>query len=148
MNATDYVYGHNRTDCFISMENFYFSGDLAYSTLTSSGYFSWFNMLNALDHFVKIPYSIHTMVYSCYHGAIEVIDLTKEYSAFASDGEIILFNLFYNIGYIYESVRNIVFYFNMMDYTRVKTASDFGFEMGLIARLLFYPTKAKLDAQM
>jgi hypothetical protein len=59
------------------MENFFSSGQLGYHTLTSSPSFSYFTLLTALDHFISIPYSVHTLVYSCYHGAQEVITLTE-----------------------------------------------------------------------
>lgn len=96
-------------------------------------------MLEAFDHFIEFPYKLHTITHSCYHGAFEMINIGIRYKDFTQDPEIILFNLLFNFGEMYESARNLAFYFNFKPYTRVKTSFDFGFELGNLIRLLFYP---------
>jgi hypothetical protein len=46
---------------------------------------------------------------------------------------------------MYESARNISFYFYFKPYTRIKTSFDFGFEIGNLIRLLLYPKHKQLD---
>jgi hypothetical protein len=143
-NATEFVYGGHRTNCYYRSENVVSSLILAEHTLTYD-WFSWFAMLEAFDHFIEVPYKLHTITHSCYHGGIEILKLFIRYGDFVQKPEILLFNLLFNFGDMYDSARNIAFYFYYKPYTRVKSAFEFGFEIGNLARLIFYPKHEQLD---
>jgi hypothetical protein len=67
------------------------------------------------------------------------------YTEFVADPEILLFNLMYNFGKIYDGVKNVVLYFQAKEYTRVKDGFAFGNEVGQLLYYIFVPAKDKLS---
>jgi hypothetical protein len=56
-----------------------------------------------------------------------------------------MFNLFYNLGAMVKSLRNLSLYFFDIEFTRVKTPFDFGEELGYLFWNLFYPAEDYLE---
>jgi len=70
MNATQFIFGENRTFCQFGAENLYYSfyqivPDLYNKTEN-------FTLLNAMDSFFNGLSQVNTIVYSCYYGTFEV----------------------------------------------------------------------------
>ena len=110
LNATNFIFGQNRTECYFDLDDMVLHGRVGSRVLTHN-WFNWFDFLASVDQFIYIPFMVHALIDECYYGALEIVDLSLEYVQFASTPDIVLFNLVYNIGDIYNSLRNIVFYF-------------------------------------
>ena len=82
---------------------------------------------------------------NCNDSIYELEDLFGQYASFFMNTDDIMFNLFYNGGYLLKGVSNIIMYFIALEYTRIKTPFDMGMELGQIFWLLFYPAQKYLD---
>ena len=56
-----------------------------------------------------------------------------------SDTGTLLFNFYFNAGTTISSVRNLLLYFFMPEFSRVKTPRDFGNEVGQMIWYNLYP---------
>lgn len=138
LNATQFIFGQNRTGCQFGSENIWHAGDEGKIMLERYG-FKYFNILASLDQFLMVSYSLHNITYDCYYGVKEVDTLRKAYQTSMSDFSVFKFNLFFGAGSVTTGVRNILLYFYEQQYTRVKDSFDFGTELGQIFWFLFYP---------
>ena len=105
-NATDMIYGGNKTDCVDSLVIIWATLRTSMRELTHGGY-NYFRMLKAFDSFLAIPYNLHTSVYGCYWGTTEIVSDLEAYASTFSRPLTLLFNLVYNGGAVYNSVRNL-----------------------------------------
>jgi hypothetical protein len=60
-------------------------------------------------------------------------------------GNIFWFNIFYNLGVVLRSSRNLFFYFRNIEYTKTKTRFQVGQELGTIFWNLFFPAELNID---
>ena len=72
---------------------------------------NWFDFLESIDHYIYVPYNLHTLQFSCTESVSEIADLTRKYTQFLSDKDTIWFNLFYSGGNIFKGSVNIAMYF-------------------------------------
>ena len=98
-----------------------------------------FTLLNAVDHFFEGLSQVNTIVYSCYYGTFEVKTLVDYYTKTFSDTNTLLFNLYFNAGTTISSVRNLLLYFYLPEFSRVKNPRDFGNEVGQMLWFNLYP---------
>jgi hypothetical protein len=64
-------------------------------------------MLKAFDSFLDVPYNLHTSVYGCYWGVVEIGEVGGAYVSAFTRPMTLLFNLVFNLGGIYNSARNL-----------------------------------------
>lgn len=98
-----------------------------------------FTLLNAFDHFFNGLNQVNTIVYSCYYGTFEVKTLVDYYRQTFADTKTLVFNLYFNAGTTISSVRNLLLYFYMPEFSRVKSPKDFGNEVGQLLWYNLYP---------
>lgn len=69
MNTTSFLYGQNRSDCQIGIEDMYAAYNSSEQQLKNgTGYF---NYLKFIDRVLEVPYLSNTIVFSCYYGTTE-----------------------------------------------------------------------------
>jgi hypothetical protein len=100
------------------------------NTISEENPVDYFDFWLAFDMYLLIPYNIHEAYYSCYMSAIEIYALFLSYAEFASNLDILWFNMLYNMGSVIKGVSNIVMYFYAKEYTRVTDGFTFGLELG------------------
>lgn len=137
LNTTAFLYGQNRSDCQMGVEDILAAGNSSFEQL--SKYSGYFNFLNFIDKFLEAPYLSDTIVFSCFYGVDEYSSLGNNYLKTFKDPSILKFNLIYNGGNLIHSVKNIVLYFYDSKYTRVVDPKAFGMEIGQMLWQVFYP---------
>ena len=143
-NATQITFGANRTLCQFAGEDLWYSAGMG-NELISRDFFSYFDMLAAIDAYLYVPYNLYAIQFSCTASVDEISSLVNKYTVFTLDFDIIWFNLFYNAGTIMKGVTNIIMYWVAKDYTRVDSPFSLGMELGQIFWLIFYPAEEYLD---
>ena len=98
----------------------------------------YFDFWLAFDHYLNIPYNLYTIFDGCYYGAREIYFLALEYAEFASNLNVIYFNLLYNMGTGIKNVSNIVMYFLAKEFSRISDGFTFGMELGTLIQLSLY----------
>ena len=147
LNATQISFGGNRTTCQFAMEAVADSTVFATQVATEKWPNYW-NVLKAIDSYLVVPYSLHSLVYGCYWGVLEMADLLFDYIVFHKDPLILAFNFAYNLGFLATAIRNIWMWNVAKEYTRVRDAFTMGIEIGQLFWLIFYPAQQYLDQQL
>lgn len=73
---------------------------------------------------------MYDVLFSCYEGVKEIYTLVMKYIMFATNPNIMYFNLAYNAGTIIKNITNLVMFFYAKEYTRVSDGFTFGLELG------------------
>lgn len=101
--------------------NFYGSGLKTYNQLRSN--LTVFGALIAVDYALDITYHIYDINYSCYYGAFEAYMQLLKYTDFLGDPLILVWNIVYNIGIMYQMAKDSIMYF--LDPTKSKVKNSF-----------------------
>ena len=80
-NATELLFGENRTDCQFAIEAIIDSSIYATQILVEK-WFNYWNVLRAIDNYLQVSYSLYDVCYACYHGIMELLGLLKNYIEF------------------------------------------------------------------
>ena len=81
LNSTQLSFGGNRSECQFGMESIVDSS--IYATLViREKWPNYFNVLKAIDSYLMVTYELHTLVFSCYWGVLEMKDLLSDYFIF------------------------------------------------------------------
>lgn len=65
----------------------------------------------AFDIFLDVPYHIYDINYSCYYGAFEAWAQMLNYTLFVYNPMILLWNLIYNFGLMYNAIKDTITFF-------------------------------------
>lgn len=117
----------------------YDHGQTGYQTLSQSR--DYFSVLSGVESVLYVLTFSNPLVFSCKQGLFESKAFVDAYRTGMTQGSIFQFNLFYNLGSMLTSLRNIFYYFAEIEYTRVKTSFEMGYELGTMFWYLFYPSE-------
>lgn len=121
----------------------WWNGESGYDRLrTKLGYF---NLLLAIDNFLYVTRDFHISISALGFGYQESIQVLTWFKLSKTDAGVLRGNWFYNGGLVFTSCRNLFYYFERIELTRVKTPFDFGMELGLIYWHLFYPASVNVN---
>jgi len=93
-------------------------------------------VFEAIDQLLITTYQVYNLNIKCYAGAIESWILLVGYTGILSDPSFLGPNFLFNFGHMYDSVKDIIVFFNGSDTGgNAKSAFQVGFEIG---ELLYY----------
>lgn len=98
---------------------------------------TYYGILKGFDIFYDITYHVQDMTYSCYAALFEGYDQLLGYGDFVTNPSYLLTNLIYNFGLMYNSVKDVIVFFQGSQFSGAKTAHDAGYELGSLLYYIF-----------
>ncbi len=68
-------------------------------------------LFDTVDAGLYTTYQAYDISYSCYYGAIEGASAAGTFGNWLNDPQIIMWNVVYNVGLVYDSVKDIITFF-------------------------------------
>ena len=107
----------------ISAGNFIYDGALkTYNQIVSN--FTIYGTLIAFDVALDPIYHLADINYSCFMGGQEAYTRLLKYVKFTTDPMTLVWNLVYNLGLLYDAVKDVVTFFIYPARTSAKTVHD------------------------
>lgn len=79
-----------------------------------------------------VLYNFGNLGSDCIAGVMGITTTLNQYSAFLSTPVILQWNLVYNFGMVYNSIKNTAYFFLYPDKNKIKTTNALGIEIGSV----------------
>jgi hypothetical protein len=93
--------------------------------------------LLALDQGLSVVYTAGGLSSACVEGVFEAGDNIFKYGDFLKTPMILYYNLIYNFGLLYNSVKSMVYFFVFPDRNKITNTNDLGKQFGALFYNLF-----------
>ena len=94
--------------------------------------------LNTLDILYDIMYKSDSLLNDCYNGAFEAGNTASNYGKMSKDPQYIAYNLVFNFGQMYNSIKDVALYFKGDPKAKATSAFNAGLELGKFVYLCLY----------
>ncbi len=92
--------------------------------------FTIYGILVSFDTMIDITYNLYGVTYNCYYGSQEAVAQLLLYGDFVNNPSYITYNLVYNFGLMYNSIKDVILFFSGSPLSHAKNVYAAGFEIG------------------
>ena len=95
------------------------------------------SVIQSIKTFINIPYKSYDICLYCTQLIANAMITSLSFIAFYTKPTILWYNFVYNFGLIYNSIKNLIFYFTQNPKNKIKTPYDAGFQIGAVSYYFF-----------
>ena len=88
--------------------------------------FTIYGVLLGIDEGLKVLNGFGSLGTDCIEGLMDIPNILDQYTAFISNPAILQWNIVYNFGLVYNSIKNTVFFFLYPDLNKITTTNALG----------------------
>jgi len=84
-------------------------------------------VFRAINIIIDIPYHFYDVNFACYYGVFEAFSTGSSFGNFVDNPKILLQNMIYNFGLMYNSMKDVIFYFINPEYSKATSTYQVGY---------------------
>jgi len=88
--------------------------------------FTIFGVMRGLDSGLGVFYNLGNLGSECVTGFLNIENVLKQYQAPLANPVILQWNIVYNFGMVYNSIKNTAYFFFYPEKNKVKTTNELG----------------------
>lgn len=111
-------------NCLNNLNNVAGGGQAALNYFLSNA--TLYGALITIDKALSVVYSASSLSSDCVNGAFQAQTNVMKYITFTTDPMLLVWNLVYNFGLLYQSVKSVLFFFVLTDRNTINNTNDLG----------------------